>query len=283
MLYCNNGSVGFHTHPTPEEAARCWGTPALYVVGGNIPTPTPALAAAMTWAPPPPPRPKPRWWDDPSTGSQHWRVEKEGGSVKRAKAFSKGECREYIDALMTGRAPKELDPVVIEDDDEQDEVVTPPPSRSHVTRVHGYRVAKDTTFVMTPLLERVPDGRFAVQMDANDEPVFLRVVRPKAGQWKNCLKVQTQHGDRYEDAWCKWDDDKIGVFKASVEDYINLLIADYRGAARLYSKIKTKCARCNTDLTDERSRHYGIGPECEKYWPWMIQQVDEETALANGE
>lgn len=293
MLFCNNESPTgeeFHLHSTPEEALKCWGTTALYVVGGDLPativplvTTAPSPAALPAWVPPVAPIPKPRWWDDPVTDSQLWRVGKEGGSKKFARTLVKGQCIAYIDALQHGKAPKLAES---EEDDEETPPtpmpVSPPAPTRRGTLVHGYIVAKDSTFVLTPLLDRVPDGRYALQM-ADEEPTFLRVVRPARGKWAGCLKVQTQHGERYEEAWCLWDDGRVGVFKVSVEDYINLLISDYRGAARLYAKIKTRCARCNTELTDERSRHYGIGPECEKYWSWMIDQVDEETALLRGD
>jgi hypothetical protein len=296
-LHCGNKSKVLHVHETLEEAAKCWGTPALYVVGGDLPKPgVPVAATGERTDPPPvwtvgaPPSPKPRWHDEPVTASQLWRVEKEGGSRKKAATLTKGQCSEYIDALKNGRCRKEPD------DPDTEAVLTPPPSppspppaptpatSSSITRrpiVHGHWVAKAETVVMVPLLERVPDGRFAVSMSG--EPLtFLRVSRPKSGKWAGCLKVQTQHAERYEEAWCKWEDGQVGVFKPSVEDLINVLISDWRGAARQFSKSRNRCARCGTELTDERSRHYGIGPECEKYWPEIITMVDEEEALRRG-
>lgn len=301
MLYCNNKTgKTFHTHATIEEAAACWGTPALYAIGGTLPDLSSLTVTTLPgdWKPAPPPVPKPRWYDDPSSGSQWWRVEKEGGSKKRAKALSKGECSQYIDALKFGLAPKELDPP----EDEPEPVYSPghgglvrptspaapaPPTPPALPKrssnfVHGHWVAKRETIVMTPLLEHVPDGRYALQM-ADEHPTFLRVSRPKGGKWAGCLKVQTQHSERYEDAWCLWPDGEVGVFKPSVEDYINLLISDHRGAARKYGRIQRRCACCGRELTDERSIHYSIGPECEKSWPWMITLVDEEEELRKAE
>lgn len=288
-LACNQGATendNWHFHESIEEAAVCWGEPALYVWGGPILPGVPAVPAATAtpvttarWEPPPTPVPIPRWYHDPSTSSQHWKVGKEGGSVIRAKGFTKGQCTEYIDALINKRAPKEPDP---EDADDPTPVSPAPTPRSSGQRVNGYWVAKAETVVLVPLLENVPDGRFAVQM-TDEGHTFMRVVRPKNGTWKDCLKVQTQHGDRWEDAWCKWPDGKVGVFKVSVEDYINLLVCDWRGATRAYAKLKSVCSKCGKALTDERSRHYGIGPECERYWPEMITIVDEETELARGE
>lgn len=288
MLLCNNGDpegTKFHTHLTAEEAGRCWGTPALYVVGGPVPpdvTPSSSAPATVPWTPPAPPVPKPRWWDDPSTDSQHWRVEKEGGSVKRAKGMKKGPCSAYIDALQSGLAPKEPDPPGEDDDEGFDPEPAKPARPSGGMRVHGHWVSKNTTNVMVPLLENVPDGRFAVRFDEHEDWTFIRIVRPKHGDFKDCLKVQTQHGEAYQNAWCKWPDGQIGVFKPSLETYLNLLVCDWRGAARQYAKEKSVCARCGRDLTDERSRYYGIGPECERYWPEMITLVDEEKALEKG-
>lgn len=37
-----------------------------------------------------------------------------------------------------------------------------------------------------------------------------------------------------------------------------------------------RCCRCGKKLTDDRSRWYGIGPECEKVWPEILYELDDE-------
>jgi hypothetical protein len=35
------------------------------------------------------------------------------------------------------------------------------------------------------------------------------------------------------------------------------------------------CSKCGKKLTHGRSRYYGIGPECEEFWPEVINFINE--------
>jgi len=148
--------------------------------------------------------------------------------------------------------------------------------------------AKERLTPMLPLLANVKDGYYAVELGDGgyNDLKFFRVSRPKTGQYAGTTKIQWQTADNWRIAilvranGTYWKPSEI-LFSA--EDYVLGLMVDATGCARRYAKEIDKCCRCNTTLTDERSRHYGIGPECEKYWPHIIQLVDEEDELRREE
>lgn len=303
FLYCSRGEGDSpHTHLTILEALHCWGTDALYVVGGPTPSgvssapPAPAGMAAAPIASPSPASPvtgpAPRWplprgpRTVRSTVKQIDYIEDLDGDRRFGDHMTKNEASDYIDGLKSGRytkgpVPPEFYghlPRMPERPRGSDEDPTPisPAGPSPSPADETGWAAKRTTKVPIELLEMVPDGYFAVQMEEGAPVTFLRVNRPKVGALKGGFKIQTQHGDILDKAFVKWPSGKVSVYKAGIEEDLFLLISDYHGAARLYAKLRSRCARCAKALTDERSRKYSIGPECEKYWPWMIDLVDAE-------
>lgn len=133
---------------------------------------------------------------------------------------------------------------------------------------------------LLPLLDDVPDGYYAVDLGDGTPLKFLRLSSPKTGRYARARKVQTIHGPSMENAWVKWPSGRVSVYSHKVEDLILAVMTNHTGAARKYAKEIDRCCRCNTRLTDERSRRFGIGPECEKHWPHIIQEVllEEEAA-----
>lgn len=244
---CKNGAE--HRHTTVEEARRCWFPPAA------PPPPTVPVAGPV----------RPYTHTEPSTDAQHRYVEILRGDVGRARLMSKRECSEYIDRLK-----KEPKPVTAP--------AAPPPS--------SRREATPKQKMIAELLKGVPDGRFAVRLDESDPWKFVRISRPKENarsHYRGSIKVQTQHGPSLSDPkFVVWPSGQISCYEYSIEDTLLLLVADFRGAARAYARELGRCCRCATELTDSKSRHYGIGPECEKEWPWIIEMVDQEEAIKNG-
>jgi hypothetical protein len=142
---------------------------------------------------------------------------------------------------------------------------------------------KPKTIVPIALLEQVRDGRYAVRPDANADWMFFRVSRPKYGKMKGCLKVQTQHGEELYERMTVYPSGQVWVAPSGykwtaneVDNRLLLVVVDQRQAAIDYGREIGRCCRCGKELTDERSRHYGIGPECEKVWPEIIRLVDEQ-------
>lgn len=172
-----------------------------------------------------------------------------GGDVSLAENYTKADASRYIDRLKGAPVSQPATPRAV------------------------YK-----TKVPLALLEFVEDGYYAVQPDSETAYVFLRVSRPTRGRMAGSLKVQTQHSDVLATEFVQWPSGEVSVYKRSIEDQILLLLSDHHTAARNYGRHIGRCCRCNKTLTDERSRHYGIGPECEQYWPYIISLVDEEDA-----
>lgn len=184
------------------------------------------------------------------------------GDLTHAAKLSKREASQYIDDLKKGKVAKVTAPV---DEDALGEEVA---------------ATKKSEMIKT-LIDMVPDGYFAVREQEGAPITFLRVKRPVHGKMKGALKVQSQHGPALENRWVKWPSDKVSVYRwphHDIEEYLLLLLADWKGATRLYAEKIKKCGRCNASLTDPRSRFYLIGPECETKhgWGWWIEDVAAE-------
>jgi DNA-directed RNA polymerase subunit RPC12/RpoP len=128
-----------------------------------------------------------------------------------------------------------------------------------------------------PMVNNIKDGRYAVRADSNQPFVFVRVKRPKTGKKNGCLVVQTQHSDWYRDELTIYPSGRIWCPQPHQIDMPLLLVAaDPMTGAMNYGMELGVCSRCGRELTDERSRWYGIGPECEHHWPEIIARVDSD-------
>lgn len=134
---------------------------------------------------------------------------------------------------------------------------------------------RQKTKIPLEMLHAIPDGYYASRPDSTHPFTFFRFSRPKSGQFKDALKIQTQHGPELKLALVIYPGDRLYWSNMSVEDDLLLAAVDPSGCAIAYSEEIGRCMRCNTELTDERSRWYGIGPECEKKVPHMIDLLNE--------
>lgn len=127
------------------------------------------------------------------------------------------------------------------------------------------------------LMPQVPDGYYAVQRDTSAQMVFMRLSQVKVdsrSRLAGCRKVQTIHGPNLELAWALFPDGRARSYtRLPIEESLLLLLANYQAAAKRYAKEIGKCARCNTRLTSDWRKH-GIGPECVKHWPFMLEEED---------
>lgn len=131
------------------------------------------------------------------------------------------------------------------------------------------------------MVRSIRDGYYAVAPSGNDavtsDHVFLRISHPKTGKRKGAMVVQTQHSDDYRPFITFWPSGKVYVAQRGthLDNALMMVAADPFTCAQRYSKIFEVCSRCHKQLTDKRSRWYGIGPECEKHWPEIINEVNE--------
>lgn len=125
------------------------------------------------------------------------------------------------------------------------------------------------------MVRGIRDGRYAVKVDTDH--VFIRMSHPTHGKSKGCTILQTQHSDFYKPLITFYPTGSLAVFQRSprIEQALLMIAADPYTAALAYGKELGCCSRCGRELTDERSRHYSIGPECEKHWPELITYINE--------
>lgn len=189
----------------------------------------------------------PSWRTEPVTGAQKDRLRRMGIDPNLAR--NKGEASDWIGGKTD---PPRKASSVIED----------APNR------------RQTKIPMDMLLA-LPDGYYAAQLDSTRPYTFFRINRPKSGKLKGAFKVQTQHGPELMLALVIYDESRLYWHNMSIEDELLLVAIDPNAAAICYSEELKRCMRCNTELTDERSRWFGIGPECTKHWPHIEPMVED--------
>lgn len=190
----------------------------------------------------------------PSTVPQRQYVERLGGNVERATALSKAACSAYIDQLKRGVGV-------------DSPTVAPAPPDPKLT-------------MFDSLLPSLPDGRYAMRMDETEPFIFYRVKRHTKGRLNGCLTIQTQHSERLMRAAVKW---RSGEWyfereKQRTIEHMLLICLDSKQAGFNYAEQLNRCCICGKDLTDDRSRYYGIGPDCEtrhlNHIEWVIDRKD---------
>lgn len=191
-----------------------------------------------------------------ATEAQVAYVEKLGGDAEFAKTLSVHACSKYIDNLK--KNPRK-------------------PERSA-------RVEQTFQYINGDMLKgMLPVGYFAGQLDSSSRTIFFRVKTTAKNSRRyppDSYLVQQAHGNAlglsYTPVCAVWPNGTFKVYDKSLEPELMTVMADHHSAARMFGQLLGHCARCNAELTDERSRYYGIGPECEQHWPWFIPEVEEE-------
>ena len=167
-ITCRNGGTT-HTHLSVVESKVCFG-----VLGG---APSGTVVAPVS---------------PPVEGATHRQVQYVGtlgGDQDYAAGLTKKTCSDYINSLLA----KGKKPVTA-----PTPAPAPAPVPSYRTTVYRQERTKRQDFILG-LLPGIPDGYFAVSPDGSDAKVsFIRVKRPKSGEYKNCVKVQTQHSEQLD-------------------------------------------------------------------------------------
>ncbi len=140
------------------------------------------------------------------------------------------------------------------------------------------------TSVPLAMLTETPDGYYAVRLDDTDSFQFLRISRKfsKRSNKVGCIQVQRQASETlyeillYRPLGSPNEGDKewLRTSRPQYDKYVILVMVDPIASGLAYAKELEHCCKCGKALTDARSIHYGIGPECEKRWPEVIAYVD---------
>lgn len=184
------------------------------------------------------------------TERQLKKIQELDGDVVHATKLNRGEASDYIERLIAAKESQVIPDNTV--DDQQAKTIIP-----------------------LDMLKNIPDGRYAARQDDNDEYDFFRVSRPKSGNYRGALKIQTQHSDVLRDALVIWPSGRVSLYQPIIQNNLLLAILDPRTAGIRYGRHIGHCMKCGKTLTDNRSRYYGIGPDCEKDYPEVIGEVDD--------
>lgn len=235
MIVCTNKGTT-HTHETVMDSKICYGIIL-----------------------PPPPTVRPHEIHSSRYGitvrQLNYIVNILGGDEAAAKGMDRLTASKYIDTLKRGVKPVTAEPW------------TPP---APVKRPTDPRLD-----LLSGIISMIPDGYFATQAEDGAKVNFVRLSHPRRNKYAGGLKIQTQHAERLETEAVLWPSGSWSIYRSSIVDILMLLVVDHRTAALRYGRESKRCTRCNTSLTDGPSLHYGIGPVCDKEWPWVIDMVDE--------
>jgi hypothetical protein len=148
----------------------------------------------------------------------------------------------------------------------------------HEKSCSEYSAASDrySTKIPINMLQLLEDGRYAARLQDGAPWVFFRVSRPKRGNNSGSLKIQTQHGDMLRTVMVVRPNGQVYItgYKATFEDQLMAVITDRISAAIAYGREIGQCCRCGKQLTSDWKK-YGIGPECDKHWPYVRQAVED--------
>ncbi|HEV7949288.1 MAG TPA: DUF6011 domain-containing protein [Glaciihabitans sp.] len=128
-------------------------------------------------------------------------------------------------------------------------------------------------------IDMVPQGNYAARLEEGRPLQFFRVDRPTFGNFEGFTKVQRRGADMLSMLYLVGRDGTLRIYDDRYADEFLTVIADLTYASVLYGQELGKCCRCNISLTDERSRYYGIGPECAKHWSSLIEYVHEQKGI----
>ncbi len=138
------------------------------------------------------------------------------------------------------------------------------------------------TKVPLDMLQKVGDGYFAVRLDANRPHTFFRLnlIKPIKNTRRKLpigtFTVETLHGDNRRWMLTIFPDGRVREYDLAKEDELLMVCVDPNGGRIEYGIQIGSCGVCGKTLTDERSRWYGIGPDCEKRNGHLISIVENK-------
>lgn len=132
------------------------------------------------------------------------------------------------------------------------------------------------------MVDKITDGRYAITADDNTETIFLRKYTYKddaKNRFAGCSLLQHRIAEEWHNHTVYWPSGKLTRISHSYKgmefpEAWAQVFADPQDAAHRFAEREHRCCSCGTNLTDARSRHYGIGPECEKARPDVIGWVN---------
>ena len=153
-----------------------------------------------------------------------------------------------------------------------------PDNRAHASRLIAYLKAKpDVKNPEQPgfqldfrMVNLIKSGRYAVRADDTSPYIFIRVLRPTTGKLRGMLKIDTQHSDQWIKRLVFSSSGALMYHRRgmhhgqSLSELLTLIMVNQAEGAWNYAELLGACGACGKTLTDERSRYYHVGPDCER-------------------
>jgi len=124
------------------------------------------------------------------------------------------------------------------------------------------------------MVRNIRPGRYCVELGANMAK-FIRVTLRDRGKMKGYTIIQSQHSESFKTLISFSPTGSFWIYDNRYDMELMMVAADPWGCATRYGQKLNKCCACGKKLTDDRSRWYGIGPECETRWPEIINLVHQ--------
>lgn len=139
---------------------------------------------------------------------------------------------------------------------------------------------EDTFGIPRTFIDNVRDGYYAVKLhEDGDEYTFVRVSRPEYGEYKNCVKFQTQHGDQLKLACVLRPDGIFEVRNGDIKRAVIEIASKPVQCAWRYGREIGHCCICGKSLTRQPWIDYGIGIDCDQRHPEIRQHAEEQLEL----
>lgn len=286
-IACRVGGV-MHSHDSVEDVRACARSQSVTPVTAPraIVPPAAPVRTASTWPVRAGNTVTIREPEAPPTPAQVRYIEALGADMRAVGLMNKGQVSDYISAIKGGTASN---------------IAATPPSVPVAAPVPipAYRHSPELSDAAKAMLATIEDGYYAWQPDSATPLVFVRIRERKgrASRLHGSRVIASQHSEAFTDEAFAFPSGRTGYLRLdsrygsrtaagyqhriqgsdiTLDDAILGIAVNKFQAARDYALQKGRCCRCHKELTDERSRWYGIGPICDKVWTWYIEGVDNE-------
>lgn len=133
-------------------------------------------------------------------------------------------------------------------------------TRNKASEIISWYLQRKPAAPARPATVTVPDGRYAVAIDGDSEPLsffLLETEDDETSRW---------HGFQYVNQLAS--DTRYPQKGARRHTVLAAIAADIEGASRTYGRESRHCGVCGRSLTTYESRTAGIGPRCLAKMGW---------------
>lgn len=266
-IACRNGGT-MHAHDSVQAVRACQSGTVETVLNDRYPSNSyGATSARNVVQPPPSVTVAPRNVDAEPTVRQCEYAKHLGADARVLPILTRAQMSSYIGILKGGTVPA------------QPPVETPAPKPVYYTPPPKAQLSPG----VEAMIRQLPSGYYAWQPDDTTPLTFVRVRTQKTGPLSGSVLIHTQHGPTFLREIILYPSGQHTILHQShqemLENVLLGIVVDKFNSARRYAQEKGRCCRCHLELTDPRSRWFGIGPVCEPKWAWYVEGVELEKGM----